>query len=70
MKANQSLYKWETNQNGERTVKFVGNDDEKELIKKIRYEFIHLSAYNSGISTLWANKAAKNNKRKIINDTI
>ncbi|ATV55628.1 hypothetical protein CTM53_11535 [Prevotella intermedia] len=70
VKANQSLYKWETNQNGERTVKFVGNDDEKELIKKIRYEFIHLSAYNSGISTLWANKAAKNNKRKIINDTI
>ena len=66
----QLFYKWETNQNGERTVKFVGSNDEKDLIKKVRYEFIHLSAYNSGISTLWANKAAKNNKRKIINDTI
>lgn len=66
---NQPLYEWITDRNGLRKFSIKGSD-EKKLIKSVRYEFFHLSAYNSGFFTGYAHNAADNNIRQVINDTM
>lgn len=66
VRSNQSLYtrtKDEQNQDG---LVFIGSQDDLELIKRNRYEFMHLSADGS----IPAGGAEDNNIRKIIDDTI
>ena len=63
---NQPLYMRTINKKNQDGLVFIGSQDDLELIKRNRYEFMHLSADGSFLK----GEAEDNNIRKIIDDTI